>query len=50
MNKKFNLEKIRQFWTEQSLKHGQSPKASWSDRMVIDMEIREILKRLEDGD
>ena len=50
MQDKFTLEQIRNFWTQQALKHGQSPEASWSDQMVIEMEIREILKRLQDGD
>jgi len=50
MTGKLSLEQIRQYWTQQALKHGQSPTASWSDQMVIEMEIREILKRLEDGD
>ena len=44
------MEQIRAFWTQQALAHGGSPAASWSDQMVIEMEIREILKRLEDGD
>ncbi len=50
MAEKFTLEQIRHFWTEHALKHGQSPAASWSDQMAIEMEIREILRRLEDGD
>lgn len=50
MTEKFNLEQIREFWTRQALEHVQSPSASWSDQMVIEMEIREILKRLADGD
>jgi ubiquinone/menaquinone biosynthesis C-methylase UbiE len=47
---RYNLEQIRTFWTEQALKHGQEPAASWSDRMVIEMEIREIMQHLSDGD
>jgi ubiquinone/menaquinone biosynthesis C-methylase UbiE len=50
MSTRFSLEQIRDFWTEQALKHGQSPAASWSDQMVIEMEIREILKHLSDDD
>src|SRR5262245_38900994 len=50
MAKKFNLEQIREFWTQQALVYGQSPTASWSDHRVIDMEIRNILKYLVDGD
>lgn len=50
MTKRFNLEEIRMYWAEQVTKHGQSPSASWSDQMVIELEIREILKHLNDGD
>jgi ubiquinone/menaquinone biosynthesis C-methylase UbiE len=47
---KLTLEQIREFWTQQAIQHGQSPSASWSDHMVIEMEIREILNHLTDGD
>ena len=47
---KFTLEQIRDFWTQQATEHGLSPAASWSDRMVIEMEIREIVARLCDRD
>jgi len=50
MPAKLDLEQIRTFWTEQAREHGQAPSASWSDRMVIEMEIREILKHLSEGD
>jgi len=50
MTDKFSAEQIRNFWMQQALKHGQSPAASWSDRMAVEMEIREIVKRLADGD
>jgi ubiquinone/menaquinone biosynthesis C-methylase UbiE len=50
MPTKLDLEQIRSFWTQQAKEHGQAPSASWSDRMVIEMEIREIVKRLSDGD
>ena len=43
MTEPFSLEQIRDFWTQQAREHGLSPSASWSDRMVIEMEIREIL-------
>lgn len=46
----FSVEQIRRFWTQQALEHGQSVEASWSDRMVVEMEIREISKRLVDGE
>jgi len=32
------------------MEHGQAPAASWSDRRVIELEIREISSRLKDGD
>ena len=50
MSKKLSQEEVRSFWTEQSRKHGQLHAASWSDRMAIELEIREILKHLNDGD
>ena len=50
MSRKLSQEEVRSFWTEQSRKHGQSHAASWSDRMAIELEIREILKHLNDGD
>lgn len=50
MSERLTLEQIRQYWTEQAQQHGRSPAASWSDTPVIDMEIREIASRLQDGD
>jgi ubiquinone/menaquinone biosynthesis C-methylase UbiE len=50
MPQKFSSAQIHEFWTAQALKYGQSPSASWSDEMVIEMEIREILRHLADGD
>jgi ubiquinone/menaquinone biosynthesis C-methylase UbiE len=50
MPAKFSQEQIREFWTQQAEEYGQDSAASWSDRMVIEMEIREIIKRLSDGD
>jgi ubiquinone/menaquinone biosynthesis C-methylase UbiE len=50
MAEKFSLEQIRAFWTDQALEHGQAPAASWSDTLVMDMEIRQIVARLSDGD
>ncbi len=50
MTEKYSLQQIRQFWTRQALEHGQSPAASWSDQMIIEKEIKEILERLTDGD
>jgi ubiquinone/menaquinone biosynthesis C-methylase UbiE len=50
MAERFTLEQIREFWTRQSGEHGLSSAASWSDHRVIELEIREILQRLADGD
>lgn len=50
MTDKFTLEQIREFWTQQASRHGQQPAASWSDAMVIEMEVRQILRYLSDGD
>ena len=50
MPDKFTLEQIREFWTQQAREHGQEPTASWSDRMLIELEIRTISERLRDGD
>lgn len=47
---KFSLDQIRAYWAQQAAEHGQSPAASWSDFNVIDMEIREILKYLVEGE
>lgn len=50
MSERYSLQQVREFWKQQAVVHGQSPAASWSDQCVIEMEIREILARLEDGD
>ena len=50
MSVKYSHNEIRDFWTRQAQMHEQSPSVSWSDHRVIEMEIREILQRLEDGD
>lgn len=47
---KYNREQIRDYWNQQVIKHKQSYAASWSDKAAIDLEIREILKYLENGD
>src|SRR5262245_52754241 len=46
----FTLEQIRAFWSGQAKAHGQNSAASWSDFRVMEMEVREILPRLADGD
>jgi len=50
MTDRFTLAQIRAFWTEQADRHHQSATASWSDRRVIELEIKEIVKRIADGD
>ena len=50
MSQKLTLEEIRDFWRRQAAQHGQSPTVSWSDRRVIEMEIRALVRRLADGD
>src|SRR5579864_18604 len=50
MTAKLNDSEIYEFWTKQAILHRQSASASWSDIRVIEMEIEEISKRLEDGD
>jgi len=50
MEAKFSDREIYEYWTKQAEVHEQQPSASWSDHRVIEMEIREIVRRLEDGD
>ncbi len=50
MNDKFSDEQIKDFWQEQATAHGISPNASWSDTAVIEMEIKQILSLLDEGD
>jgi ubiquinone/menaquinone biosynthesis C-methylase UbiE len=47
---KLTPEQIRAYWTEQSRVHGLSAAASWSDTPAIELEIRQLLNRLDDGD
>ena len=50
MSQRLMNEQIQQFWSEQVREHGQSPSASWSDHPVIDLEVRELLKHVRDGE
>ena len=50
MSGRFTPDEIRRFWTEQAIEHGEAPDASWSDTSVIDLEVKQIVLRLEDGD
>ncbi len=49
MPEEYTLERIREFWHQQALAFGEEPEASWSDRPVIEMEIRNIVEHLENG-
>lgn len=50
MSVKYGDAEIFDYWTHQAKEHGQSPSASWSDYNVIELEIDEITKWLDDGD
>jgi SAM-dependent methyltransferase len=41
---------IHEYWTRQARTHGSSHAASWTDRGAIDLEVREIVRRLANGD
>ncbi len=43
------LEEIKRFWTSQAIREGQDHAASWGDRPVIELEIKEIGGHLRDG-
>ena len=47
---KYGIEEIQKYWMGQAGEHGQSPAASWSDVSAIELEIKAIGDRLEDGD
>ncbi len=46
----WTTEQIRDFWAEQARQHGANAAASWSDVRVMEMEVREIVGHLADGD
>jgi SAM-dependent methyltransferase len=43
-------EEILRYWREQAREHGVSHAASWSDRYAIELEYKEMLARIEEGD
>ena len=49
MPESFDLDQIRDFWTQQAAEHGASPAASWSDVHMIDLEIRTLLEYVRDN-
>lgn len=44
------LEQIESFWQEQARRFGGEPAASWSDLGAIELELRELRRRIQDGD
>ncbi len=46
----WTAEQIRDFWAEQARQHPTEAAASWSDVRVMEMEVREIVGHLADGD
>jgi len=50
VTRRMTLEEIEAYWTAQAREHGSAPAASWSDVWAIDLEVREIARRLADGD
>lgn len=50
MTSGWTAEQIRDFWAEQARQHGTEAAASWSDVRVMEMEVREIIGHLADGD
>jgi len=50
MTQPFDLDKIRDYWTNQAKTHGQAAAASWSDTRMIDLEIGQLIQFINDGD
>jgi ubiquinone/menaquinone biosynthesis C-methylase UbiE len=50
MPERWTDDRIKDFWGEQAREHGVAAGASWSDVRVMDIEVREILECLQDGD
>jgi ubiquinone/menaquinone biosynthesis C-methylase UbiE len=50
MTTRLTQSEVYEYWTRQAREHGQSPSASWSDHLVIELEISEIAKHLADKD
>jgi ubiquinone/menaquinone biosynthesis C-methylase UbiE len=50
MTSRLSDTEIHDFWAKQATEHRQSAAASWSDIRVLEMEIAEISRRLNDGD
>lgn len=50
MDSRFSATEVHDYWAGQARTHGADSAASWSDRTVIDLEVRELAERLTDGD
>lgn len=50
LTSKKHMAQIQDFWTNNAKTFGASHEASWSDKYCIELEIREILNYLKDGD
>jgi ubiquinone/menaquinone biosynthesis C-methylase UbiE len=50
MTARLSNSEIYEFWNRQAAEHHQSSAASWSDFRVIEMEVEQIRKHLNDGD
>lgn len=50
MTERLTPDEARRFWTDQVVRHGQSPAASWSDVRVIELEVAELARRIGDGE
>lgn len=48
--KRLDARGIRRFWKERAKRYGLSHEASWTDRPMIELETREISRRLDGGD
>jgi ubiquinone/menaquinone biosynthesis C-methylase UbiE len=50
MTRRLSLDEVETFWAEQARLHGGRAEASWSDTPVMELEFRELVSILEDGD
>lgn len=50
MPSEWSNEQTREYWSEQARAYGTAPGASWTDVRVMEMEVREIISRLQDGE
>jgi SAM-dependent methyltransferase len=50
VSERLTADQVREYWSDQAAAHGQSPAASWTDTPAIELEVRNIAARLQDGD